>query len=507
VVAIGLAVLALLSCLYVVVRSMDGIGAAPSAAPISIVVLPFDDISPARDQADLAAGVARTIRDTLSLLPDLAVQEEISSAAVKGDDARTIGRTLNVAYALFGEMYKQGERLRINVRLVRTDNGQLEWPGSDERPFTDILKVQHEIATGVAQALQIKLGVGIGQQQGMTRNVAAYQAYTAAAPLLDGIPEHISKAIDALVRATKEDPTFARAWLGLARARAMMRGAAATPQERQYWSDRADEALDIARDMDADLPEVHQALAARSLYNGDWEEAARQHEKAAAARSSQTGRRVPIVLGSRFLLAVGRIKEAIQGLEERRALDRLNPGLANDLAGAYAADGNMDAAFKEWERASELEGMQAVVRSSALMGALSTGDPARIEHWIQAVSEESEGGPDKAVLYRSWLDLKSEALPKLHEFIEDPESFDASRGVAIAFMAHLGYNEAALQVVRSSANRGAVGGLWHPVYREMRKLNGFKQLLLDWRLVDYWRETDNWGEFCRFTTGDDFECH
>ena len=48
--------------------------------------------------------------------------------------------------------------------------------------------------------------------------------------------------------------------------------------------------------------------------------------------------------------------------------------------------------------------------------------------------------------------------------------------------------------------------MWRPIHAAMRQLPGFKQLLHDIGLVAYWRETGDWGDFCRPLGTDDFEC-
>jgi hypothetical protein len=48
--------------------------------------------------------------------------------------------------------------------------------------------------------------------------------------------------------------------------------------------------------------------------------------------------------------------------------------------------------------------------------------------------------------------------------------------------------------------------IWGPTYREMRRLPGFKDILRRLGLIDYWRTTGNWGDFCRPVGDTDFEC-
>ncbi len=82
------------------------------------------------------------------------------------------------------------------------------------RKLDDVFAIQDEIAVSVAQALQVKLGVGdIGRVPGMTRNVAAYDEYLRSGAL--NLERSYSPAIAHLQRAVALDPSFSAAWSGL----------------------------------------------------------------------------------------------------------------------------------------------------------------------------------------------------------------------------------------------------------------------------------------------------
>ena len=147
----------------------------------SIAVLPFVDMSQAKDQEYFSDGLAETTLDMLSRVPDLKVISRTSSFAFKGKlmDVREIGKKLGVAHILEGSVQQSGDTLRITAQLIRASDGAHLWSKQYDRKMADIFKIQDEVATEVVNAIQGVLPAAdqqrmIGQNTG---NVAAYQEY------------------------------------------------------------------------------------------------------------------------------------------------------------------------------------------------------------------------------------------------------------------------------------------------------------------------------------------
>jgi hypothetical protein len=109
------------------------------------------------------------------------------------------------------------------------------------------------------------------------------------------------------------------------------------------------------------------------------------------------------------------------------------------------------------------------------------------------------------------LDDPALALTELQSYLDHPENMTSSIVVMTlaAWAAYFGDPELALRAIQGlpplvvNAFNWTV---WRPVHSEMRQLPGFKVLLSEWGLVDYWRATGNWGDFCRPSGRDDFKC-
>ena len=107
------------------------------------------------------------------------------------------------------------------------------------------------------------------------------------------------------------------------------------------------------------------------------------------------------------------------------------------------------------------------------------------------------------------LDTPDAAGDELRQFLDDPAYKNPLHRMAIAIWAsYFGEYELALQALREASDTNAFFEyhIWRPLLKPMRRLPGFKELVRKLGLVDYWRSTGNWGEFCRPVGDNDFEC-
>jgi len=121
----------------------------------SVAVLPFLDLTEGMKNEEFADGITEELIDKLSKVPGLQVPSPTSSFYFKGRQVPVfeIARTLHVAYALDGSLRKSGAWVRVDVRLVRADNGFIVWTETYDQPMSDILTIQDDIAGKVTKAL------------------------------------------------------------------------------------------------------------------------------------------------------------------------------------------------------------------------------------------------------------------------------------------------------------------------------------------------------------------
>ena len=134
------------------------------AGPASAAVLPFVDLSPAKDQEYFSDGLTEELITSLSQVEGLRVAARTSSFQFKGGgaDVREVGRQLDVGAVLEGSVRKSGNRMRIVAQLVSAEDGYQLWSESYDRELTDVFAVQEEIARAIVQALARRAGRGRG---------------------------------------------------------------------------------------------------------------------------------------------------------------------------------------------------------------------------------------------------------------------------------------------------------------------------------------------------------
>ncbi len=308
------------------------VGRPAIAADASVAVLPFRDMSSAKDQEYFADGITEEILNSLAGLHDLKVTGRTSSFAFKGKDVdlRTIGETLGVKNILEGSVRKEGRQLRITVQLINAATGFHLWSKTYEQTMDDIFKIQEDIARSVAQAMQISLGVGdLGSQPGMTRNVEAYDAYLAGTAAIDG-SQTLPAAMMPLEKATALDPAFINAWIALANAYSFAAASPLPGNTTAGWAAKADAAIEHVKGVSEYGEAVAEGLLGDRSQNAWNMVDAEKHFARSRALYAKLGLANDYAGNDAvFPLVTGRFKEAIAILEPTKYNDPLNtvPGL------------------------------------------------------------------------------------------------------------------------------------------------------------------------------------
>ena len=123
-----------------------------------IAVLPFLDLSQAKDQEYFCDGMSEEILDALGKVDGLRVVGRTSSFSFKGKsaDASEVGRKLNVENVLEGSLRREGNRVRITTELIMHANGFRLWSETYERELQGVFALQDEITRAIVDALKIK---------------------------------------------------------------------------------------------------------------------------------------------------------------------------------------------------------------------------------------------------------------------------------------------------------------------------------------------------------------
>lgn len=242
--------------------------AADTSAVNSIAVLPFENRSSSGDADYLSDGLADSLIYRLSQLPNLKVSPTSSVMRYKGSvtDVAQIAKELDVDGVMSGRLAQRGDDLSISVQLIDARTNKLIWAEQYERKMSELLATQREIATTIAQKLQLKLS---GEEaKGITKKYTdsneAYQLY------LKGrfygskrTAKDAQKAIESYQEAITTDPKFALAYAGLAEANWFL-ALYSYPQVNEVMPKARELALK-AIELDGTLAEPHSVLGATCL--------------------------------------------------------------------------------------------------------------------------------------------------------------------------------------------------------------------------------------------------
>ena len=236
----------------------------PADASDSIAVLPFENLSGDPAQSYFADGIAGEIRNTLTRIGGLKVAGSTSSAAVRGDDARTAAKKLGVANILTGNFRQTQTTIRVTAELIDGETGLAKWSQNYDRSPGDVIKVQTDIAENVARALAIALGAGLRQAIaiGETSNVAAQRLVFQARELsYQYTVSAFQRSVQLLDEAIALDPTYARAYAIKSFVVNNLASSARTPPERTKGRDEALQLAKTALSIAPSLPIARSALA------------------------------------------------------------------------------------------------------------------------------------------------------------------------------------------------------------------------------------------------------
>ena len=245
--------------------------AGRNTGPIRIAVLPFENLSGDAKLEYLASGLAEETGYALARLEggDLRVVNVPSSAGAGSRlSLHDIGEKAGIDLAVQGSIRVDGERIRVTSRLIRVADGEEMWTASIDRALTNVIGVQRELSTAIAEQIRLQLApeVAAAIVKRQTRNPEAYALYLKGRHEWEKLtPPGARRALEYYEQATKLDPDYALAWAGLAWGEiTSIRTADASPL---VAAPRAKHALDEALRLGPDLAETQIALGYYRLFH------------------------------------------------------------------------------------------------------------------------------------------------------------------------------------------------------------------------------------------------
>jgi len=318
-------------------RTRPRADASAAAAVPTLAVLPFVDLSEAKDQEYFTDGLTEELLNSLAKLPQLRVTGRTSSFQFKGknEDVRVIGRKLDVASVLEGSVRKEGRRVRVTAQLVKTADGFRVWSETYDRQLDDAFALQDEIARSVASALSRTL-VGT-KSGGHVPDAEAYNLRLQALYLLRRqVESDTQKARELVEQAVAKDPEYADAWDALAVVHIREFEAAQTFAAKQAALGLQQRALDRALELDPGLAAAHARLARLKRLQWDFVGADQSMKR---ALELAPGSSTLLSYAAGFASSMGRFDEAIALQKRSLESDPLSLTDLYNLAFRYLAAG------------------------------------------------------------------------------------------------------------------------------------------------------------------------
>ena len=401
----------------------------------SFAVLPLKSLAPNAADDYLGLGIADTIITKVSQAGGLTVRptSAVRKYADQEIDSLEAARQLNVDAVLDGTFLHAGDRLRVNVNLLRVRDGASLWAEKFDMHFTDIFTIQDDVSREVAARLQLKLSpteqTRLAKRH--TTNAEAYGYYTKAMYYFSDrrfsgeAQDETETAIELLKKAIELDPNYALAHAQLGYAYAWL---ADFKEAGPSLIASAKEELSVAERLDPQLPEVHVARC--------------------------------FILWSHF---EGWQTEA--AIREARYAKQLDPSIPNQvLAAIYYHIGLEELSIREYESALEQDPTSDTVKRSYLF---CFSHLARPDEWLALNQRLYNRGAD--VHYYLQKRMLQEAAPLVEqEILQSPDGPQTIRNKAILLALQGKHSEAQSAIPSMMEEAPRDKGYHHFIYASAR---------------------------------------
>ena len=353
----------------------------PGAPRLSIVVLPFANLSGDPEQEYFADGVTESLTTDLSRMRGAFVIARNTAFTYKGKsiDVKAVGHELNVRFVLEGSVQRRGDRMRVNVQLIDAESGSHLWAERFDKPLTDFFDMQDEIVARLANQLSTEIisvearrserasnpdaldlflqgmawfnrgptSDSLSQARGFFERALAVDpghvdalVYTASVDLLtatylltDDKAARLAAAEAGLLKALTVAPDHARAHMALGTVLG--------------WTKRAEQGIaecERALAIDRNLAFAHAVIGMRKVYLGRAEDTEPHVQEALRLSPRDTMAHYWLTFVGISKIYLGRYEEALDWLRRSVQANRNNPLTHTSLAAALAIHGKLEEA-------------------------------------------------------------------------------------------------------------------------------------------------------------------
>ena len=366
----------------------------------SVAVLPFAVMSSGPDDDYFADGLTEEIINSLAQLPDLLVTARTSAFHFKGKNIPVddIAEQLGVAHLVEGSVRRAGDQLRITAQLIRADDGFHLWSETYDRRTEDTFAVQTDIATKVAEALDIFLddALRIRILNSGTQNVDAFIAQQKGIELYQRAhaePNQISllrQANREFAKAVRLEPTLQPAYeyqtdlythILMSNASGMVDGDI-TPEDVEQAPGELRTLLDLTIRHASSPTQLYNAEFSKALVVGPW-----RGLEVMSARAANAGG-CDVALWHQVLAApFGQSEEILGAFQRMHACDPMLVQSTVHIVAAYLWNGRVDEAIRVGRSALDHTRNPLLVQNTSLAMALG-GDPDGARDFVHSSLRE-----------------------------------------------------------------------------------------------------------------------
>ena len=469
--------------------------------------MPFANLTGDASKDYLGDGMAEEVINTLTQVPGLKVPARTSSFAYKGrnTDIRQICKDLGVGTILEGSVRTAGKRIRITAQLINGQDGLHIWSKTYDESFSDLFKLQDDLATEIVQALQVKLNsastasIAVAPQ---TEDVEAYNLYLQANAVSGGGTEHaLDLALNLYGQALARDPGFARAYA----ARSEMRlGFLFAGFPLTHGLEDAEHDAERALALDPKLGDALDTMALINVFRANWLKAETGFRAALAAEPNNPGFHG---FHAVTLAATGRLHQALLEAHEAYRLAPADPGSAYGIA----VISNLSGLDPDSKKYADL-GVALSGRPDFTANVVYDGVAMRAGHFSEAADrsvaaltgpERSAGGADVIRLVFAALGEPTkkpaarQALQRLIDKLGSSNIDVNSRKGYVFYFTLLDALDPAYELANLNLEEflrtGSGGGpgwalLWDRNMRSFRQDPRFQGFVTRLNLIDYWKQ-------------------
>lgn len=322
----------------------------------SLAVLPFETLGVKAEDEYLGLGMADALITRLGSTAKIATRPTRAIQKYQNTlvDPLTAGREQKVDAVLDGRIQKAGDRVRVTAQLVRVADGIQLWADTFDEEFTNLFAVEDEVSQRVASSIRLELN---GEQKQLltkrpTQNSEAYQSYLIGRYFWnERTGTGLEKSLGYFRRATDLDPTYAKAYAGIADSYAMLGLYTVRPAKEAF--PKAKEAAREALEMDSSLAEAHATLGFAHFYY-DWNGADAEKEFVTALNQDPNYAMAHSWRG--FNLSVmGRFSEAVREERLAQAADPLSAIIGTNAGWVFFLARQNEQAIEALQKVIEID--------------------------------------------------------------------------------------------------------------------------------------------------------